>query len=395
MRGLFWVLALFALATGLSLAARYNDGYVIFFVNPTRIEMALSLFILLAVALFVLLYFFIRAAAYTLGLPERVRAFRAARTKEKARHALFDAQLSLLEGRYARAEKSAATAHASGEEPGLAALLAARAAHQLEHPEQRDGWVERATQATKTARDAPLQHALLMTRAEFLAQQRRDAEALDVLAELNRSGARHIASQRLALKSMTRAGRWEDALKVAHQLEEHKALHPAVAAKTREAAYAGLFAAGDANDLRERLRRLPRADRRSAAIARHVAAGLVRAGLMREAHEVIETALDHEWDSTLAAQIADCVFEDERDITRQLERAERWQAAQPRDAGLLLSLGRLCARQKLWGKAQRVLEDAALAAPSRAVWLELARLMEATGQPDAANRHYKAAAQTA
>lgn len=397
MRGLFWVLALFALATGLSLAARYNDGYVIFFVNPARIEMALSLFVLLAVAAFVLLYFFIRAAAYTLGLPARVRAFRAARSKEKARHALFDALLSTLEGRYARAEKSAAAAHAAGQEPGLAALLAARAAHQLEHPAERDAWIERASAATQPsapgARDVPLQHAILMTRAEFLAQQRRDVEALDVLAELNRSGARHIASQRLALKSMTRAGRWDDALKVTHRLEEHKALHPAVAAKTREAAYAALFASGDADDLRERLRRLPRADRRGAAIARQVAAGLVRAGLMREAQEVIESALDHEWDSALAAQMADCVLEDERDIARQLERAERWQAAHPRDAGLLLALGRLCVRQKLWGKAQRLLEDAARAAPSRAVWLELAMLMEATGQSDAANRHYRAAAQ--
>jgi len=34
-----------------------------------------------------------------------------------------------------------------------------------------------------------------------------------------------------------------------------------------------------------------------------------------------------------------------------------------------------------------------VAAPSRAVWLELARLMEATGQTDAAHRYYKAAAE--
>ena len=396
MRGLFWVLALFALATGLSLAARYNDGYVIFFVNPARIEMALSLFMLLLVLAFAALYFFIRAAAYTLGLPERVRAFRATRASEKARHSLYDALLSTLEGRYARAEKSAAAAHAAGEEPGLAALLAARAAHQLEHPQDRDKWLDAASSAApsgSSARDQALQHATLMTRAELLAQQRRDAEALDVLAELNRSGARHIASQRLALKSMTRAGRWEDALKVAHRLEEHKAVHPAVAAKTREAAYAALFSSGDATDLRERLRRMPRTDRRTAGVARHVAAGLAAAGLMREAQEVIDTALEHEWDSTLAAQIADCVFEHERDIARQLERAERWVTLYPRDAGLLLSMGRLCARQKLWGKAQQILEQAAAIAPSRRVWLELARLMEATGQGDAAHRYFRAVAE--
>ena len=396
MRGLFWALALFALATGLSLAARYNDGYVIFFVNPARIEMALSLFMLLLALAFVALYFFIRAAAYTLDLPERVRAFRAARASDKARHSLFDALLLSLEGRYARAEKSAAAAHAAGEEPGLAALLAARAAHQLEHSHDRDKWLDAAASAASaggTARDQALQHATLMTRAELLAQQRRDAEALDVLAELNRSGARHIASERLALKSMTRAGRWAEALKVAHRLEEHKAVHPTVAAKTREAAYSGLFSSSDATDLRERLRRMPRADRRSAGVARHVAAGLAAAGLMREAQDVIDTALEHEWDSALAAQIADCVFEDERDVARQLERAERWVTTHPRDAGLLLALGRLCARQKLWGKAQQILEQAATITPSRRVWLELARLMEATGQLDVAHRHYKAAAE--
>ena len=393
MRGLFWVLALFALATGLSLAARYNDGYVIFFVNPARIEMALSLFILLLVLGFGALYFFIRAAAYTLGLPERVRAFRAARASEKARHSLFDALLASLEGRYARAAKSAAAAHAAGEEPGLAALLAARAAHQLEHPQDRDQWLDAATSAAKAARDPALSHATLMTRAELLAQQRRDAEALDVLAELNRNGARHIASQRLALKSMTRAGRWDDALRVAHRLEEHKAVHPAVAAKTREAAYAALFASGDAQDLRERLRRMPRTDRRSAGVARHVAAGLIAAGLMREAQDVIDAALEHAWDSTLAAQIADCLFGDERDIARQLERAERWLDTHPRDAGLLLSMGRLCARQKLWGKAQQILEQAAAIEPSRRIWLELARLMESTGQLDAAHRYFRAAAE--
>ena len=393
MRGLFWVMALFALATGLSLAARYNDGYVIFFVNPARVEMALSLFLLLALVGFVALYFFIRAAAYTLGLPERVRAFRATRARERARHSLFDALLSSFEGRYARAEKSAAAAHAAGEEPGLAALLAARAAHQLAHPEERDKWLERASSAALASREPALNHATLMTRAELLAQQRRDPEALLVLAELNRSGARHIASQRLALKSMTRAGRWEDALKVAHRLEEHKAVHPAIAAKTREAAYAALFATDDATGLRDRLRGMPRHDRRSAGVARHVAAGLIRAGLIREAQDVIDTALEHEWDSALAAQIADCVFEDERDIARQLERAEQWQAAHPRDAGLLLSMGRLCARQKLWGKAQQILEQAAAIAASQRVWLELARLMEATGQIDAAHRYYKLAAQ--
>jgi HemY protein len=198
MRGLFWILALFATAVGLSLAARYNDGYVLIFVNPKRIEFSLTLFVLLTVLAFFLFYFFIRAAAYTLGLPERVKAFRAERARAKARHSLFDALLSSFEGRYARAAKSAASAHAAGEEPGLAALLAARAEHRMEHFGTRDEWLQRAAAAAAESGDATLNHARLMTAAELLADQRRDTEALAVLAELNQSGARHIATQRLA-----------------------------------------------------------------------------------------------------------------------------------------------------------------------------------------------------
>ena len=415
MRGLFWILALFATAVGLSLAARYNDGYVLIFVNPKRIEFSLTLFVLLTVLAFFLFHFFIRAAAYTLGLPERVKAFRAARARAKARHALFDALLSSFEGRYARAAKSAASAHAAGEEPGLAALLAARAEHRMEHFDVRDEWLQHAATAAAESGDAALNHARLMTAAELLGDQRRDAEALAVLAELNQSGARHIATQRLALRSLTRAARWDEALKVAHRLEEHKAVHPAVAAKTRELAYQALFSTNDSAEMLQRLRAVPRADRRRAEVVRTIATHLIRAGLMREAAEMIETALDHEWDSSLAALYAECDFSsgpndsdnsasrDEESIARntarntsaarQLERAERWLASHPRDSGLLLGLGRLCARQSLWGKAQSFLEQSAVAAPGRQVWLELARLCDATGQADAANRYYRQAAE--
>ena len=44
------------------------------------------------------------------------------------------------------------------------------------------------------------------------------------------------------------------------------------------------------------------------------------------------------------------------DATRQLETAERWLVSHSHDAALLYTLGRLCERQQLWGKAQTYLE---------------------------------------
>ena len=98
----------------------------------------------------------------------------------------------------------------------------------LNQLDTRDQWLDHAGKLAQDSGAKPLQQAVLMTRAELLADEHRDAEALAVLGDLNKSGARHIAAQRLALKSMTRAGAWEDALKTARQLEEHRAVHPAV-----------------------------------------------------------------------------------------------------------------------------------------------------------------------
>jgi HemY protein len=391
MRGLFWILFCFAAAVALSLVARYNDGYVLVFVPPKRIEFSLTLFVLLAASLFALMYFFVRAAVYTLSLPEMVRDFRESRAREKARHSLYDAITSSYEGRYARAEKSARAAFDAGEEPALAALVAARAAHRLQRPELRDEWLERAQEAAVKAGNPSLNHARLMTSAELLVDERRDREALAVFSELNRSGARHIATQRLALKAMTRAGAWEDALRVARQLEDHRAVHPAVAAKTREAAYQGLFTGADAQALKERLRRVPRAERRNPQVARSIAGALIAAGLIREARELLEEALDEQWHDGLGTLYASCAVED-ADTRAQVERAEAWRARYPREAGLLLTLGRLCAALQLWGKAREYLEQSVTIRPNREAYFDLARMFDATGRADEANRCYRLAA---
>ena len=50
---LFWVIALFALAVGLVVAARYNDGYVLIVLPPYRVEIALNLLLVLLAGGFV------------------------------------------------------------------------------------------------------------------------------------------------------------------------------------------------------------------------------------------------------------------------------------------------------------------------------------------------------
>jgi HemY protein len=65
-----------------------------------------------------------------------------------------------------------------------------------------------------------------MTEAELHVDARRFDEALAALDALQEGGGRHIAALRLALRVHRGLGRWDDVLKVARQLEKHRALTP-------------------------------------------------------------------------------------------------------------------------------------------------------------------------
>ena len=83
MRGLLWLLTIAALAVGLSLAARYNDGYALLVLPPWRLELSLNLLLLLLVAAFAISYAILRLISAMVHLPASVRVFREARAKAK------------------------------------------------------------------------------------------------------------------------------------------------------------------------------------------------------------------------------------------------------------------------------------------------------------------------
>ena len=56
MKALLWLLGLFVLAVALSLAARFNEAYVLVELLPWRVTLSLNLALLILLFLFVLLY---------------------------------------------------------------------------------------------------------------------------------------------------------------------------------------------------------------------------------------------------------------------------------------------------------------------------------------------------
>lgn len=385
-RALLWFLALAALAIGLSLAARYNDGYALFVLPPWRAEVSLNLLILLLLSAFVLGYLLLRAVVNVLRLPRKVREFRARRARDKAEAALRDAMRLSLEGRYGHALKSAETAWEAGHAPGLAALLALRAAHAMRDESRGSLWRERVA-----ARDGEIRVARLMTEAEIATETRRFDDARSALESLAASGGRHIAALRLALRARQSAGEWREVVQLTRQLEKHKAMTPEQAAPIRLRAHREVLDGlrQDAPLLLRYWRDLPAAEKMEPRLALHGARALAKAGDCIEAARIVEDALDEQWDSSLIAAYAEC---EGGDVLARIAHAEKWLAHHPKDARLLFALGRLCRQKQLWGKAESYLEASLAIEPSRAAYIEIAQLLDQLERPDEASRHYRTAA---
>lgn len=390
MRLLLWLVALMAAAIGIAVTARFNPGNVVLFYPPHRIDLSLNFFIVLEALLFVLLYALLRAFNATVSMPARVAAYRQRKRERDGNKGLRDALKALFEGRFGHAEKAAARAADLPENAGLAALIAARAAHRMREPARRDSWL------ASTVNDASLKTARLMTVTELLVDDHQPEAALEAVAELNASGTRHIHALQWSMRAHQQAKNWPEVLRLVRSLDKHKALHPALSARLRELAYDALLSdnAHDAESIQRVWSTVPSADRIKPYIAAHAAAALNARGLHHEARATVEDALAAEWDDRVVRAYRDAAAPaGSPALLAQIEHCEQWLKQRPNDAELALTLGSLCLKQKLWGKAQRYLEQALSDAGEprmvRESHLKLAQLHEALGQHEEAAAHFR------
>jgi HemY protein len=103
------------------------------------------------------------------------------------------------------------------------------------------------------------------------------------------------------------------------------------------------------------------------------------------AHEIIEHSIATDWDPELITLYSECL---DYHVSRQIEKAEVWLKAQPNNAQLLLTLGKLCTHCELWGKAQNYLEASLSVEQSHAAHLALAQLHEKLGKHELAMDQY-------
>jgi HemY protein len=389
MRFAIWSIVLASLAVAIALFAGGSDGIVVVAAFGKRIDLSLNLAVVLVLAGYAGFYFLTRMVATLVAIPARVRAYREERTRSRLRQALNDALLAFFQGRYASAEKSAAAALTGDETKGVAAIIAARSAHELGRFSEREQFLDQAKGAAPE-----VDQARLTTLADLLVSQGRHEEALEVLKDLSARDSRNLRLLRLKLQAEQALRNWDEVLSTVASLAKLGGIGPAEAAAVRRAAHLGNLnrKAQDAQALAAYWKQLPADMRTEPAVAATAARYHLALGGTSEAQAIIEQALQREWNAGLVALYGESAGQD---ALPQIERAERWLREHARDPALLLALGKLCMRQGLWGKAQSYIEASLALEPTHDGHMTLAALMEQIGKPQEAVAHFRRSAELA
>jgi HemY protein len=387
MKFIFWLLALFTAAVALALTAK-NPGYVLVVFPPYRIELSLTLFVLIFLALLALAHFSLRITNAALRLPSYVRSHREQRALSQGRVAMMEALSAFFEGRYAAAEKAAVRAMESGDISGINSIIAARSAHELREFDKRDTYL--AGTAGKSVGENTMR---LIAQTEFMLDQKQPQLALDSLKELSTAGMhKHTGALQLELKAQQQARNWDGVLAALTQLEKRAAIDEKVATLMRQQAWLELLRARtlDLEAMQSLWKTIPETFRKRPKVAALAASNFIKLQDCKSARQLLTVSLNAQWDSELVSLYGNCQGSNG---VEQIEQAENWLKFHGDDAGLLLALGKLCLHQSLWGKAQSYLDASISLKPSREAYTALAQLAEKLQKSDDAYKYHQLAKQ--
>ncbi|MFN2328021.1 MAG: heme biosynthesis HemY N-terminal domain-containing protein [Chromatocurvus sp.] len=388
MRGLFF-LALIALLLGAGMVALIDSepGYLLVAYRDYTVETSLWIGLLLIALIVLTLYAALRLLHRVLASPGSLLFWATSRKRRQAARLTNRGLMNFIEGNWKQARRQLQRGAQYSDAPAFNHLMAARASFQLEDRSQMRGDLEAAL-----ASDSQSAAAVDLVQAELQLQSAQYGRALASLDRAETSGSRTPQSLRLRSKALLALSDWEGLRALLPDLQKHEVLSARKLARLRRETAVRLLrvAAGDLGDntvtaLQRAWKQTPTDLQNDERVLHRYVALLASAGATEEALSLIVRILKKRWDSVLVEQFGRLPGKNPQ---QQLALAEGWLVGREKEPTLLLCLGRLAARQRLWGQARDYFERSISVDPGDAACAELGRLLAASGDYLQASQYF-------
>ena len=375
-----WFLILMAitfavLAAALAPVFLADPGLVQIRFGKWTAEMSLLVLLVAILLVWAVCYLLIRLWRLPAETARKLRESRAMNQLEKG-------LLALSEGDWVSAERALQKSD-SVKGPGTVRYLAAaRAADGQDASERAEYYLEQADTGGRK------KHFLLeLTRGRMLVEHRQFNEAIAVLEPLNQSRRKNNQVLKLLSRSYKEASRWQDLQSLLPAMRKSGLIDEAQAQEwSIKAATAGLQQCQDLAALDAAWQSLPKAMRSEPETVAAYATRASRLDGSDRTEAVIRAALKNQWHSNLLIPYGDPKASD---AALRIRHCEKWLTDHPEDANLHLALGRLCAREELWGKARTHMIRSLELQPSVGAYDSLGQLLDRRGELDLATACFR------
>lgn len=387
MRALFIILLTLFAAASATLIAYRNPGYVLIAREPFVLETSVAVFVLIALALFIVFYLAVRFVVRIVRVPRNLGRWRQTRRTRKAREAFLNGFTHLFAGEWFKAEQELVASLHAIDTPLLGYLGAALAAHGQGDNHKRDHYLARAR-----AQSGKQTVAVDMTQAQVQLLAHENQQALTTLMRLQTEHPHQAQVLRLLIETHRRLHDWQSLSQLLPQARQRELLPEAELERLERETQAALLSLplppGALSTLNQAWSAMPPALRQHSDLIAVYARQLLRQDAGDEAAILLANSLDRAWDERLVLLYGEARTQS---ASAQLETAEEWQTRHGDSAALLLTLGRLARRSRFNDRARQYLEKSLALAPNAAAHAELGFLLEETGDSQKALQHCRQA----
>jgi HemY protein len=379
------LLFLVIVVLGAVLLVRDDPGVVLLRYRDYSVETSLAFALVALIVVVIAIYYCVRLLRGLWRLPRGMQRRSQNRRFSKARRQLNQGLIDLAEGRFEQAENHLVRLVDFSDSPLVHYLAAARAAQLQGKHDERDSYLKAAHEARP---DAEL--AIGVTQAELQLAHQQTEQALATLTHLHSVAPRHDYVTMLLARAYHELKDWQALVEILPDIRRKKLIKEAKLVEMEVAGYCGILelATNSQSSFDKAWSRIPKALQADARMI-HLYLDLMADHRWHNNHaeQLVLKSLDKQWDDGLIEVYGRFQA---KDANAQLARVEKWLDDFGHNENLLLALGRIAVRARLWGKAQGYLEASIGAKATPAACLALAELFEQQlQQPVKAAEYYQ------
>lgn len=372
MTRLIIIFGVLLLSVWVGLQMHASPGYVLVSYDEWALETSLWFGIFALIIIVFVLSKLLRLLSFLTSIASRWRNWRFARRRRNAQALTSKGLRQLAEGDWRSAEKNLIKAASDCEAPLINYLAAANAAQHRQDVVKRDEYLHLAFMSTE---DADI--AVGLTQAELQLDTKQLDDARRTLEHLNEIVPRHPQVLMLLQKVYVEQNDWQGVQKVLPGLKKRGILSAQEMHWLEKQMHVVL--------LREQLKNpdveiqtkawknVPKYLHEDPDLLVMYTDSLLQNKDVDYAEKLLRKALGRQWDRQLLRQF---IKVPSNNPSKQLSQAESWLNTHPNDMELLICLGKLCIRHRLWGKAEGYLARAREVEDEPETLLDLGRVYE-------------------